>query len=69
MLKKLKWKGSMKTYKTFRTNTQLSSLLSLISMQVNESERRGVGARTLFGKLADQEDGRLMSQNNHLVWV
>ncbi|CAN0538592.1 unnamed protein product, partial [Rangifer tarandus platyrhynchus] len=28
-----------------------------------------VGARSLFGKLADQEDGRLMFQNNHLVWV
>ena len=25
--------------------------------------------RTLFGELADQEDGRLMSQNNHRVWV
>ena len=28
-----------------------------------------MGARSLLGKLADQEDGRLMSQNNHLVWV
>ena len=24
---------------------------------------------TLFGKPADQEDGRLMSQNNHLIGV
>ena len=24
---------------------------------------------TLFGKLTDQEDGRLTSQNNHLVGV
>ena len=24
---------------------------------------------TLFGKLEDREDGRLMSQNNHLVGV
>ena len=24
---------------------------------------------TLFGKLAYQEDGRLMSQSNHLIWV
>ena len=32
-------------------------------------KRQGVEARnmTLFGKLADQEDGRIMSQNNHLV--
>ena len=24
---------------------------------------------TLFGRLADPEGGRLMSQHNHLVWV
>ena len=24
---------------------------------------------TLFGELADGEDGRLASQNNHLTWV
>lgn len=24
---------------------------------------------TLFGRLADPEDGKIMSQNNHLVWV
>ena len=24
---------------------------------------------TLFGKLAYQEDGKLMSQSNHLIWV
>lgn len=31
---------------------------------------RGVDAKnTLFGKLADQEDGRLKPQSNHLVWV
>jgi len=34
-------------------------------------KRRGVEARntTLFGKLPDQEDGRLMSQNNHLIGI
>ena len=33
--------------------------------------RGGVEARntTLFGKPADREDGRLVSQNNHLVEV
>ena len=33
--------------------------------------RRGVEVRnvTLFGKTTDQEDGRLMSQNNHLIQV
>ena len=33
------------------------------------NRRQGIEARSLplFGKLADREDGRLMSQNNHLV--
>ena len=35
------------------------------------TERRGVEARnfSLFGELAAQEDGRLMSQYNHFVVV
>ena len=35
------------------------------------TERQGVEARnmTLLGKLADQEDSRLPSQNNHLIEV
>ena len=35
------------------------------------TQRRGVEARnlSLFGELADQEDGKLMSQNNHFVGV
>ena len=33
--------------------------------------RQGVEARNmiLFRELADQEDHRLISQNNHLIWV
>ena len=39
-------------------------------MRDYESRRPGVEARMrLFGKPADQEDGRLMSQNNHLIGV
>ena len=36
---------------------------------VQLTERRGAEARnmTLLGKPADQEDGRLLSQNNHLT--
>ena len=36
-----------------------------------ESEGRGIKARdmTVFGRLADPEVGRLMSQNIHFVWV
>ena len=50
-----------------------SSLCSLHDRLINlydmSIKRQGVEARnmTLFGKLADQEDGRIMSQNNHLV--
>jgi len=38
---------------------------------VDEPERQGVEARntTLLGRAADREDGRLMSQSNHLVGV
>ena len=46
-----------------------SKLSLLTTPKANESERRGVEARnmTLFGEPADQEDGKLMSQNNPLV--
>ena len=46
-----------------------SKLTLLAAQQANKSERQGVEARnmTLFEKPADQEDGRLMSQSNHLV--
>ena len=51
------------------TVTNLCSLCSPQDRSVNL--RGGVEARntTLFGKSADQEDGRLASQNNHLVGV
>ena len=41
----------------------------LAAQQAHKSKRRGVEARntTLFGKLVDGEDGKLMSENNHLV--
>ena len=44
---------------------------SACTLQTNKSERPGVEARnrTLFRKPADQEDCRLMSQNNHLIGV
>ena len=41
-----------------------------VSLPVGQlTERQGVEARntTLFGEPADQEEGRLMSQNNRLV--
>ena len=41
-----------------------------VSLPVGQlTKRGGVEARntTLFGELADREEGRLMSQNNHLV--
>ena len=43
----------------------------LVARWASESKKRGAEARntTLFGKLADREDGRLMPQNNHLVGV
>ena len=46
-----------------------SKLTLLTAQQANKSERQDVEARskTLFRKPADQEDGRLMSQNNHLM--
>ena len=48
-----------------------SKLALLPAREASESKRRGVKARnmTLFRKPADQVDGRLMSQNNHLVGV
>ena len=47
-----------------------STVCSLHNRPVNQ-ERRGIGARnmTLFRKLVDREEGRLISQNNHLVKV
>ena len=35
------------------------------------NQRRGAEAKntTLFGNLADREDGRLVSLKNHLIWV
>jgi len=45
-----------------------SKLALLAARQAHKSKRRGVEARnTLFGKLVDGEDGKLMSENNHLV--
>ena len=46
-----------------------SSLCLLHDRPINP--RRGVEARnmTLFGKPADREDGRVKSQNNHLIGV
>ena len=43
----------------------------LTAQQANKPERQDIEARntTLFGKPADWEDSRLMSQNNHLVRV
>ena len=40
-----------------------------VSLPVGQLTKRGVEARnmTLFGELADQKEGRLMSQNNRLV--
>ena len=48
-----------------------SKLALLTAQEASESERWGVKARntTLFRKPADQVDGRLMSQKDHLVGV
>ena len=53
---------------TFVTEFKLALL---VRQEVSEFERQGVETRnmTLFGKLTQQEDGRLMSQNHHLVGV
>ena len=47
------------------------SRLALLTARANEFERGGVDAwnMTLFRNLAYREDGRLMSQSNHLVGV
>ena len=51
----------------------MSRLTLLTAQEASESQGYGVEARnpTLFRKLAACEDGRLMSQNNHLfgVWM
>lgn len=51
----------------------LYKLTLLTAQQANESERLVIEARNmiLFGKLVDQEDGRLMSHNSHFegVWM
>ena len=64
-------KASFTTTSNFVTKSKLALLLV---PQANKSERSkvwrpGVAGRntTLFGKPADQEDSRLMSQNNHLL--
>ena len=46
-----------------------SKLTLHAAQQANESERRGVESRntTVFRKQVDTEDGRLMSQSNHLL--
>ena len=46
-----------------------SKFALLAIQQATKSERQGVGARntTLFRKPADLEDGRLISQINHLI--
>lgn len=46
-------------------------LALLTTWQANKSSRPGVEARnvTLLGKLAEWEDYRLISQNNHLLCV
>ena len=48
-----------------------SGALLNAGLQANKSKRRGVQAKntTLFGNLANWEDGRLMSRNSHLVEV
>ena len=46
-------------------------LALLTTWQASKSSRLGVEARnvTLLGKLAEWEDDRLISQNNHLLWA
>ena len=51
------------------SSSSLSSLHKRPERLTEEVLRQGIA--TLFGKLADWEEGRLMSQNNHIigVWV
>ena len=51
------------------TTVTESKLSLLATQQATKSKRPGVKARNpiLFGEPTDQEDGRLMSLNNHLV--
>ena len=48
-----------------------SKLILPTAQQANKSKRRGVEARNvaLFREPADQEDGRIMCLNNHLIGV
>ena len=51
-------------------NTSTVTGSKLTTQPGNESETSvGARKRTPFRKLADPEDGRLMSQNNHVVRV
>lgn len=47
------------------------SKLALPATQQPINQRRGTEARNMkcVGKLVDQENGRLMSQNSHLIWA
>ena len=69
----LTWTPSLATQVIYVTQGQvLSSPSSFCPLQDRSMNRRqGVEARimTLFWKPADQEDGRLMSQNNHHIRV
>ena len=68
----LPWDGVQAICLDVKSVTE-SRLTLLTAQEVNESERRGVEARntTLFGELADGEDGRIVPQNNLLagVWM
>ena len=46
-----------------------SSLCSLHDRPINRRQVLRQGIATLFRKLADREDGRLMSPKNHLIGV
>ena len=49
--------------------TPKSKCTLLITWQSNTSETMCWGKKyNFFGKLSDQEDGRLVSQNSHLIW-
>ena len=60
MLKKLKWNGTMKTYKTFRMNTQKRCPFHFRNAKVENQEIPGVSGK--FGLGVQNEAGQRLKE-------
>ena len=70
MLKKLKLNGSMKTYKTFRTNTPKDVLFIIADWNAKVGSQETPGVTGIFGlRIGNEEGQRLIEfcQENVLV--